>query len=177
MSELTGAVALAQLNKIDNINQAMRTSKWAIRESIKTIPGISLRHIIDPAGDTGAFLIVLFNDNHTCHQFKDALEAEGIKGPKDSLLLVTLDTLSLYWYYNTLSLVNKRSNTKDNFPWSHPANHFADDINYAKGLLPHCDDYSGRSLKLAIPSNLSTKDVQDICDAFHKVSDCLFTKT
>lgn len=170
MSELQGAMALAQLGKLDRITGAMRSAKWRIREGISDIDGLGFRHIVDPAGDSGPFLITVYPDSETCHRFTDALVAEGIRGPDGSLANVAMSGWGLHWYFNVPSLVEKRSSSADGFPWSHPANAFAAEIDYARGLLPNCDDMSERAAILSIASCLTEQDVDDIITAFHKVA-------
>jgi 8-amino-3,8-dideoxy-alpha-D-manno-octulosonate transaminase len=53
MSELTGAVLGAQLTKLDSMIAELCRHAGAIRDGIKTIAGIRLRHRPDPAGDIG----------------------------------------------------------------------------------------------------------------------------
>jgi dTDP-4-amino-4,6-dideoxygalactose transaminase len=170
MSELTGAMLLAQMRKVDKITAAMRTSKWKIRKAIEGIKGLSFRNIPDPEGDSGPFLITVYDDFDTCQRFTAALQAEGIKGPPGSLTCIPMTQWGLHWYFNNPSLVKKRSITKDGFPWTHPANDFARDYSYDKGTLPVCDDLSNRSALLSISSILTDKDVEDIVTAFHKVA-------
>lgn len=170
MSELQGAMALAQLGKLDRITGAMRSAKWRIREGISDIDGLGFRHIVDPAGDSGPFLITVYPDSETCQRFTDALVAEGIRGPDGSLANVAMSGWGLHWYFNVPSLVEKRSSSADGFPWSHPANAFAAEMNYARGLLPNCDDMSERAAILSIASCLTEQDVDDIIAAFHKVA-------
>lgn len=170
MSELTGAVAIVQLHKLDRIVTAMRNSKYRIIEQIKTIPGLAFRPLSDPSGDSGSFLIISFDNEQLCRQFVACMHEEGINGPTGSVACVVLGDVDFYWYYNTPSLVYKRSNSPDHFPWSHPKNEFSNDISYEKGGLANCDDLSARSMKLAIASNLSKQDEADIIDAFHKIA-------
>lgn len=170
MSELQGAMALAQLGKLDRITEAMRSAKWRIREGISDIEGLGFRHIVDPAGDSGPFLITVYPDSETCHRFTDALIAEGIRGGEGSLANVPMSGWGLHWYFNVPSLVETRSLSADGFPWSHPANAFAAEIDYARGLLPNCDDMSERAAILSIASCLTEQDVDDIIAAFHKVA-------
>jgi 8-amino-3,8-dideoxy-alpha-D-manno-octulosonate transaminase len=54
MSELTGAVALVQLGKLDGIIGRMRTIKAAIVDGIRDLPGLTLRKYPDPSGDAAA---------------------------------------------------------------------------------------------------------------------------
>lgn len=170
MSELTGAMALAQLQKLALITEHMRQCKWQIRSAIETIPGLSCRRILDPKGDSGAFLIVRFDRREICHDFVKALIAEGIQGPPGSLGCLPMTDWGLHWYFNITSLINKTSNAADGFPWSHPANAFHTEISYQAGSLPQADDFCQRSMLLTIASTLSQEDVNDIIEAFGKVA-------
>lgn len=170
MSELQGAMALAQLGKLDRITGAMRGAKWQIREALSDIPGLGFRHVVDPAGDSGPFLITTYPDRDTCRRFTAALRAEGIQGPDGSLACIPMSEWGLHWYFNNPSLVEKRSLSPDGFPWSHPANSFATGIDYRRGLLPTCDDLSDRAALLTIASCLTDSDVDDIIAAFRKVA-------
>jgi len=170
MSELQGAMALAQLGKLDRITGAMRGAKWRIREALGDIAGLGFRQILDPAGDSGPFLISIYPDRETCHRFTAALRAEGIEGPPGSLTCLPMSDWGLHWYFNNASLVEKRSMSFDGFPWTHPANAFAAEIDYSRGILPTCDDLSERAAILAVASCLTDTDVDDIVTAFRKVA-------
>ena len=174
MSELTGAMALAQLRKLDMITDAMRTAKWKIRRQVENIEQIKFRNIIDPSGDSGPFLIMTFGNSQICGKFIEAAQAEGIKGHQGSMICLTMQQWGLHWYFNNLSLVNKRGLAGNDFPWDHQSNEFAKNYEYAKGTLPVCDDLSSRSGLLAIASCLTDDDIYDIVTAFKKVAKALF---
>ena len=53
MSEFTGAVLGAQLSKLDTMIAQLRQNTNAIREGIKGLRGIRMRHRPDPEGDNG----------------------------------------------------------------------------------------------------------------------------
>lgn len=170
MSELAGALALAQLRKLPDIVSAMHGAKWRIREALKDIPGLRFREIVDPEGDSGLVLICTLPDEGICRRFVDAVRAEGIAGPSGSLAVVTMREWGLHWYSNIPSLVERRSNSRDGFPWTHPANAFAARYSYAHGALPTCDDLHSRGALLTVGSTFSDDDVQDIIAAFRKVA-------
>jgi len=174
MSDLAGAMALAQSRKLGKITGAMRGAKWRIREALSDIPEIKFRHVIDPDGDSGPFLIMTFEDADICSRFMAAVKAEGIHGPEGSLGCLPMRDWGLHWYFNIPSLTEKRSNTRDGFPWSHPDNAFASQIDYHRGLLPVCDDLHDRSGLLSIASILTDEDVDDIVQAFRKVAAVYF---
>lgn len=175
MSELSGAMALAQMRKVRAITAKMREAKWKIREAIKGIPGIALREIDDPAGDTGPVLITVYPTAEACQRFVDAIRAEGVRGPEGSLTCITMREWGMHWYFNIPSLVKKRSNAKEGFPWTHPANAFAADYSYAKGALPVCDAMSERAALLTVASVLKDADIDDIIAAFRKVGNAFAT--
>ena len=173
MSELCGAVALAQLGKLDRITSAMRTAKWAIREALEDLPGVSFRQIVDPDGDTGPFLITTYESPQRCRRFTEALRAEGIRGGEGSLVCLPMEAWGLHWYFNNPSLTNRRSLSADGWPWTLPANGFAAAYDYRRGALPRADDLAARGALLAIASCLRTQDVADIVRAFRKVAAAL----
>lgn len=176
MSELAGAMALGQMRKVKTITGKMRDAKWRIREAIKTIPGIGLRDIADPAGDTGPVLITIHPTAEACQRFVDALRAEGIRGPDGSLACITMREWGMHWYFNIPSLVKKRSNARDGFPWTHPSNAFAAGYSYERGALPVCDSMSERAALLTVMPVLTDKDVDDIIAAFLKVGNAFATQ-
>jgi len=175
MSELAGAMALAQMRKVRTITGKMREAKWKIREAIKDIPGIVLREVDDPAGDTGPVLITVYPTADACQRFVDAIRAEGIRGPEGSLTCITMREWGMHWYFNVPSLVKKRSNAHDGFPWTHPSNAFAAGYSYERGALPVCDDLSNRAALVTVSSVLTDKDIEDIIAAFRKVGNAFAT--
>lgn len=61
MTELTAAVALAQLRKIDRITSTLRQKKALFREAIGEIPGMTYRRLNDRNGECGTLLTVIFD--------------------------------------------------------------------------------------------------------------------
>jgi 8-amino-3,8-dideoxy-alpha-D-manno-octulosonate transaminase len=170
MSELTGALALAQLGKIDKITDAMRTAKWKIRRQLEDIPGLKLRKVLDPEGDSGSFMISIHSTPEISQKFVQALRAEGIKGEGDINSCLSMEEWGLHWFFNNLSLVNKRSISASGWPWTLAENAFARDYSYERKTLPNCDDFASRSVLLMIPSCLTDEDIADIVTAYKKVA-------
>lgn len=170
MGELPAAMALAQFSKLDRITGAMRRAKWTIRKRLADIPGLEFRNILDPAGDTGPFLITLYPTAEIADKFTDALRAEGIRGPEGSFVCLKLTEWGLHWYANNAGLAAKASISPSGWPWTDPANKFARKYRYARGTLPVCDDLASRGGLLTVASCLTTKDIDDIVRAFRKVA-------
>lgn len=62
MNELTGAVALAQLHKLDGILASLRDRNGRLRSLIDDVEGVSPRRLNDPDGDCATFLTSIFED-------------------------------------------------------------------------------------------------------------------
>ncbi|GAA4136600.1 DegT/DnrJ/EryC1/StrS family aminotransferase [Leifsonia shinshuensis] len=81
MSELQGAVAGAQLEKLDDILADARRNHAALRAQvaeIATAAGVTWRHQWDPAGDAGIALIGFLPDSARTGQVVTALQSEGV---------------------------------------------------------------------------------------------------
>jgi dTDP-4-amino-4,6-dideoxygalactose transaminase len=61
MNELTGAVALAQLRKLDRIIAALREKKRQLKEAIGHVEGMRYRQLNDPEGECATLCTVLFD--------------------------------------------------------------------------------------------------------------------
>ena len=169
MSELTAALCRVQLRKLPTIVNNMRRAKYRIRGEIGSIPGLKLRRIVDPEGDSSPFLISIYPDRGICRRFIAALSAEGIRTHDRGITNIPMSEWSLHLYNKNPSLVQKRSNSADGFPWTHPLNRDSN-YNYEYGALPAMDDLFSRSALLAIPSVLGDGDESDIIKAFYKVA-------
>src|SRR5215472_3141226 len=168
LDELRAAVLRVQLKKLPTVIQSMRNSKYRIRSALKQFPQIRLRRIVDQDGDTGCFLIVTFEDAETAKNINRALRAEGIVTSSQGINNVVMTEWGLHIYYNIVSLVNKTSIDKKGFPWSLKENQDSK-LNYGKGTCPVADSLFERSILLAIPSQLTERDEDQIIAAFRKV--------
>lgn len=65
-AELLAAVIFMQLPKLNTIVGLMRQRKYALREKLVGVPGLTFRRILDPEGDSGPFLILVWRDRETC---------------------------------------------------------------------------------------------------------------
>jgi dTDP-4-amino-4,6-dideoxygalactose transaminase len=168
LDELRGAILRVQLLKLPSIIAHMRRSKNRIRQALQSQPGVRLRHIVDPEGETGSFLICTFRDASSARKANEMLRAEGIATSAQGVTNIVMVDWGLHLYYNILSLVYRTSNDRSGFPWNLAENkHSAP--RYEKGTCPQADDLFERSLLLAIPSCLSPQDESDIITAFTNV--------
>ena len=168
MDEMRAAILRVQLRKLPRIIESMHRSKYRIRKVLEQFPWVQLRRMIDPAGDTGCFLITSYADAATAREVSRALRAEGIFTYPQGLSNIVMSNWGLHLYTNNASLLHRASTDTRGFPWklaenaeSHPG--------YGRGTCPAADSLFERSIIIAIPSCLTLRDEDDIIHAFEKV--------
>jgi 8-amino-3,8-dideoxy-alpha-D-manno-octulosonate transaminase len=169
-AELLAAVMLAQLRKLDAITAAMRRRKYALRKRMSAIPGLSFRRIIDPDGDTGAFMLMIWKDQPTCLRVVEQTRNAGIRCGPWGLNNIAMTDWGLHIYFNNASLVRKSPLNAAGRPWSDPLNEFARAYEYGKGTLPVLDSLVDRSSLLAIPPVLTDDAIERIAQAFESAA-------
>jgi dTDP-4-amino-4,6-dideoxygalactose transaminase len=78
MSELTAAVALAQLRKVDRIRDHCRALQARIVPRLQGLKGLKLRPVADPAGDLGFEPYLLFDRPEHVAPFRTRLDARNV---------------------------------------------------------------------------------------------------
>lgn len=123
INELTGAVALAQVRKLDYIVSTLREKKRYFKELISGIDGISFRKINDEAGECAVMLTVQFDSEERTRQVADNL---GIEPESES---------GWHVYYHM----------------EHILNYFKEiGRPIEKGSMPQTDDILARSISLSV---------------------------
>ena len=155
MSELQGAVARVQLNKLDNILDNIRKN-YIYFEKIINDFGLKIRkkaYKYD-SGDTGYYL---------CFHLPDHIDDEiaislGRKIAKDLKLkgfnVWFLHDFEVHIYYNIEPLVKKYP-LNDGSPWGDPRNAFHIQYDYDRGALPNLDNLLIRTIGINMPSKMS----------------------
>lgn len=82
MSELEGALGLAQLERIPQWVGSLRAAKRRLHDYLADVPDISLRPLPDPEGEVGSTLIFYCPDADAAAETVEGLRAEGVNaGP------------------------------------------------------------------------------------------------
>jgi 8-amino-3,8-dideoxy-alpha-D-manno-octulosonate transaminase len=168
--ELLAAVVYTQLKKLDTITGAMRRAKYALRRKLEDVPGLAFRRILDPDGDSGPFLLMIWKDRETCLRVVEKTRAAGVQTGSLGINNIPMTDWGLHIYYNNLSLVEKRSLSAAGRPWTDPLNAFAANYEYKKGTLPVLDDLIERSSLLSIPPTISAEAIDTIGAEFARAA-------
>lgn len=165
MSELTGAVMLAQLGKLDGLLKRMRKNKKRIKDQIKDIKGLEFRELPDEAGDTAICLIFYLPDPDKTKEFVNKLRKEGVNtsGIFDSSLL------DWHIYAHWKHIIDKVTPTPEGCPWTCPY-HKGPEVKYSPDMCPNTLQWLSRSVHIDIPPQMSNEECDTIAESIQKVA-------
>jgi dTDP-4-amino-4,6-dideoxygalactose transaminase len=123
MNEITAAVGLAQLGKIDRIVGTLRQKRGKLKSLISKAGGFKFRTLNDPEGDCGTICTVIFDTS------KQASKVSGILGSK------TVDQSGWHVYSNMEHVLNHLKQV------GQP---------HTKGSYPKTDDILSRSMNISV---------------------------
>ncbi|MFC1552186.1 DegT/DnrJ/EryC1/StrS family aminotransferase [Candidatus Latescibacterota bacterium] len=123
VNELLGAVALAQLRKIDTITSTLRVKKKKLKDLISGMDGFKFRTLGDPGGECGTLLTVIFDSAAQASQVAEKLGS------------TTVDHSGWHVYANMEHINNYLKDA------GRP---------HGKGAYPVTDDILSRSINLSV---------------------------
>ena len=169
MSELSGAVMLAQLGKLDRLLGEMRTNKARIKDQISDLKGITFRRLNDQPGDTAICLMFMLDDKTKVGPFADALKAEGI----DAAGVFDKGIPDWHIYSHWKHVLDQATPTAEGCPYACP--HYKGDApsRYSEDMCPNTNEVLSRTVHLDIPSQLTTEDCDMIALGIRKVANAL----
>jgi 8-amino-3,8-dideoxy-alpha-D-manno-octulosonate transaminase len=167
MSELTGAVGLAQFRKLPGILARMRKNKKLIKDGIRGIKGLEFREVPDEAGDTAICLVLYLPEAGQVGDFVAALHAEGIEAGG----IYNKGVPDWHIYPHWKMLIEKMMPTKKGCPFNCEQSGPVPD--YDPDACPQTMHWLGRSIHLDIPPQLSELDCAQIAEGIRKVASVL----
>jgi len=177
LSDLAAAMARVQLKKLPMIIDHMRSFKHEITKILSEYKGVRTRKVKDPAGESGGFLKLTFEEKEISHTFKNVLIENGIKVADKGFYPIHMEEWGLHIYYNLPALVHKRPSMGARSVWDLHENSFAKDYTYAKGTLPNLDSLIEKTVIFCIASNLNDQHKALIRKAFINTCDQLLEKS
>ena len=160
MTEIAGALAGAQIDRLEGRVANMRNRAAGIRHRLSDMP-VDWRKLPDSDGDGGS-VTMFFQDEETAIKFADALRAEGIPAGR------------VYGgrpVYANPAVLNRKTAWSKGCPFNcaeHPT-----DRTYHMGMCPRSEDLLGRSLSIGVGPKMTDADADDIVIAVRKVAEHL----
>jgi 8-amino-3,8-dideoxy-alpha-D-manno-octulosonate transaminase len=153
MTELEGAVLLAQVRRVAAIREHLSANAALVRSIIEEVPAIEFRELPDPEGDLATHLVVIFPSQRM---------AERVAAELGS---ITLDRSGWHVYSHMEHLLARRTATERGYPF-HQAGY--ETPGYRVGMLPATDALLARSMSFSIgvhDPNLAPFGVRILDDA------------
>jgi 8-amino-3,8-dideoxy-alpha-D-manno-octulosonate transaminase len=161
MSELQGAVALAQLRKLESvILPAQSKNKARIKEALAKIDQITFREIPDPEGDTATFVTFFLPTAQKAKAFNKAMADAGAG--------------AIYWYENYWHyyeqwehLLGGKSLMRTGYPFKGESGRMR--AAYVKDALPKTAEILSRTLSIGINIHMD-QQIPKIVSAIEKAA-------
>jgi 8-amino-3,8-dideoxy-alpha-D-manno-octulosonate transaminase len=164
LSELQGAVALVQLNRLDDLLHDMRQAKAEIKEGITGVAqqrGVEFRRLNDPDGDAAIAIMLILPSAERAAYVAKAIDAEGV----DTLLLYDPERVDYHVYAHWSPILNKRTWSENGGPWRWRQGA----VDYSPDMCPRSLDLLGRTVQLDVSPELTEQNVTQVVDAVNKV--------
>lgn len=137
MTELSGAVLLAQLRKLEHIRSRLRANKQLFKSLIAGIPHLRFRTLPDPAGDLATHLVVIFPSADVAGRVAADLKSR------------VLADSGWHIYSKMEHLLHRRTPTMRGCPF-YCTCHEERRRDYRPGMLPQTDDLTSRAMSIGI---------------------------
>jgi len=137
MTELSGAVLLAQVRKLDLITSHLRENKAIVRDMLEEVPAIGYRTLTDPEGDLATHLVVVLPTTEIARNVAKEVGS------------ITLSESGWHTYSKMNHLLDKRTVTGKGCPFDcdDPGHSHGE---YRAGMLPQTDALLGRAISIGI---------------------------
>lgn len=167
MTELQGAVALAQLPKLDGVLESRRAAGHLLEKLLAEVPGTSLPSVQEDSESVyWLFPINVDTDHLNCSnsELAAAISAEGV--PASTGYVTPL--------YLTPALSEGKTYGSSHFPFDSPYTErsFRE---YASGLCPVAEGMKQQMITVPINERFTEQDVRDIAAAISKVANAFAT--
>jgi dTDP-4-amino-4,6-dideoxygalactose transaminase len=137
MTEVEGAVLMAQLSKLDRIRTHLRANKAIVESVLSGVAGLTFRELPDPEGDLATHFVVIFPTAAIARAVADELPA------------ITLAHSGWHVYNHMEHLLERRTITGKGCPFDCDC-HGTSGARYAAGMLPRTDALLDRSISFGI---------------------------
>ena len=156
MSELQGAVALAQLRKAPRYLAGYRAAKQRIIAGLDLPQGVTLQRVADPPGDTGLCLILFMPDVASTKLALPALQAAGV--PAGGIYDHKVKNWHVYVHWE--HILGHQAVAADRLPWTGVKKKHLP--KYRPDMCPQCLDYLARAIMIDTHWEYSRADCKAI---------------
>jgi 8-amino-3,8-dideoxy-alpha-D-manno-octulosonate transaminase len=163
VSELSSAIGLAQIGKLDRILARQREVKKYMKDALKAaLPGLGFRRILDEEGDNASFLSITLPTLEQAERAVKAMSSEGIGGV-------------FHYYNNNWHYIRRWFHLKERATLYRLPQEVLDRMpDYATVQFPQSDDIISRNLSIAINLSWSDEEVKSRTEAMIRALKSVF---
>ncbi len=162
-SELLGAIATVQLQKLDRILAHTRSLKQAFLSALDEPSCYAIQHVDDPEGDCGISAAIIVRDAELALKFAAALTAEGL--PCGTAHNDGFPDRHIYRYWD--SILGKGAHTPAASPWTDPR--YQGSTEYSIEMCPRTLDILDRALRFGFTMTMQVEHARAMASAINKV--------
>ena len=162
MMELQGAIGIAQLGKLDSMIAAQKKNKNRLKEFLSSVPGVTFRELIDPAGDSATFLSFTLEDSDHRKRVGRVLQENGAPP-------ICWAENTWHFYPKWEHLLAGSTQTRSGWPFAEPGGRRR--VVYDPEALPASANLLERTLVYPISIRMSETRLQDMEDAIRKAAE------
>jgi 8-amino-3,8-dideoxy-alpha-D-manno-octulosonate transaminase len=152
IGELSAAVGLAQMRKLEWMRDRKRENKAILKNRLAEVPGVTFRRVPDPDGDSATFLNFFLPDAATAAAVVGELGREAVPGVN-------------YWFENMYHFINQWDHLKELRSAAPLAIHaLGAPQDYSALQLPRSQEVIGRLISLGIRCTWESSEVEDVGD-------------
>jgi len=166
-SEIMGAIACVQLEKIDSILAHTRSLKRAFIDTLEEPRGYTCQHVDDPHGECGVSAAIIVQTEELAAKYCAALGAEGLgAGVAHN---AGFPDRHIYRYWD--SILDKTSANEAGYPWNDPA--YEGSVEYSREMLPQTLSLLNRAVRFGFNMNMAVEHAKLMAAAINKVDAAL----
>ncbi|MCK4872039.1 MAG: DegT/DnrJ/EryC1/StrS family aminotransferase [Phycisphaerales bacterium] len=159
MSELAGAVAVVQLQKLEDLVAKMTRVKQEILRGIGDVAGITFRRIPDGAEDLGTSVMFFTPSAKTAADFVKALNGENINSSQ-------MYGGAVYDAYP--QVLNMSTATPEGCPFTCP--YYDGKVRYYHGMCPRTEAFARRLIYIPLAPTFEDREIADVVIGVRKVA-------
>ena len=152
MSDLNGALALAQLGKRERILARLRQIKKQMKSGLEQAGNIEFQDVPDADGDCSISVVFFMETEELAKQVAAKLQASGMRATNS----IPDRHFFNHWHY----VLEKRSSDLYGHPWTDAARPCQ--VEYSQDMCPQSADYLSRHVNIALTQSMSEAHV-DSC--------------
>lgn len=162
MSEMQGAVALAQIRKLPEYIERLQAAKKKVRDRIVERDGFSLRRQPDPEGDASTAIVMFGPDQESSVAIVEAMGRRGVGAGGRFDQTVRDWHVFNFWEH----ILQQKTVTDEGCPFTCP--YYEGTLpEYGPEMCPNTLDYLARSLHIGVAEDWTDEDAERIADGIN----------